>query len=1077
MQYARDHALLHKYVPVVLTGIVVIVFTLLTPFIASPANLFTDEDIARAKEHVRVEPLRSYAERLRSSNPGHEAAAILYSLTGEPVFATAAKASVKEDTAYLRQYVPYMVDIWILRSPFKAVSALITYDLTCDSGIYSDEEAADIHDTLSWTIDHYLNRGTAHIGSGFMFQTDYIPEDMDDWVIANMNVHRLLAVGLYGLVFPDDPRADEIVKYAVDYFERVLSLGARPGGAWAENPRYAEGVLKELYILATVLKNAGERDFFADSRFQGLLSFFAESIPAPGITHPYRPLMVAADDAHWWESRTAILSWAASRFEDHDPDKAGEMMWCWRNQDSPLVPESLLFVDPAIESKRPSYGSYLPGMGYVVFRDRFAEPDETFFFATFGPEYGTSNRTMHHAPKHGDFSLIWRGHPVMLTRGCSSYVWSRRMRDQVDFAGSLVTYDDAGNSIEIPERRYDIPALEVNEGVEESLARDYYSDGVTHYISAETFNYAAGEVRNWDSCLPAPFNVRHFLFLKPDVFVIWDQVRSSWPMQWNIHLPATDVNQTETGFVTTNEDGISLAVDFVQDTRRDITIDWPLESIRADWPLVLSLKYGKGTFVFNALDITRQILHTKNEGARRILNNIISFPRRPESIGLIETDGQTSAVLDQLGYNYTLLSYDDLAGDLSRFDSIMAGQFAVLVRDRDMWDYREKLWRYVEDGGVCLWMYQYAWGWKPGDLSGPGYFPKTLMVGEGTSVVWGEGIELDCPVTMNDSPLWDAPDRITSHDWEGWAVGEPDTFKVMPIYPVLPNTDRARNIPVYYSDYWQVLASARKTYNITPPQTRSRFGPYRWIKAHHEPSDDFLTVLRPFSGDSPRARIADRGERDVTISQDGSTWRILTGNHDGIIATLTAMRYASPGDGADTNAEPLELLAVDALTVQAGSLPFVFDAPATIHLDMSPDEWCGTLSSLEGCSVSLPRNFDRVTIDGKRTKMLSDGHMVKFRIDPGEFSFRTEGNELHLERTACCARLEVRSPDGQPMQWVQVLKELPDDEGTWFQGATDRNGALTMRWTGDLRQTVILKDGDKKTVKEIGPGIQKLTFK
>ena len=90
-------------------------------------------------------------------------------------------------------------------SPGRVVSATLAYDMTKDSGVYSEEDIREIRETLSWCIDHYLNRGTDHLGKGFIYQTDYIPEDMEDWVIANMNVHRLLAVGLYGLVFDDDP--------------------------------------------------------------------------------------------------------------------------------------------------------------------------------------------------------------------------------------------------------------------------------------------------------------------------------------------------------------------------------------------------------------------------------------------------------------------------------------------------------------------------------------------------------------------------------------------------------------------------------------------------------------------------------------------------------------------------------------------------------------------------------------------------------------------------------------------------------------------------------------------------------
>ena len=111
-----------------------------------------------------------------------------------------------------------------------------------------------------------------------------------------------MAVGLYALVFPEEPRSKEIVRYAVEYFERILSLGSRPGGAWSENPRYAGGVLQRLYMLAAALRNTRERDFFEDDRFKKMLGFFAESIPAPRMEGPDRPTMLAAADSHWWES-------------------------------------------------------------------------------------------------------------------------------------------------------------------------------------------------------------------------------------------------------------------------------------------------------------------------------------------------------------------------------------------------------------------------------------------------------------------------------------------------------------------------------------------------------------------------------------------------------------------------------------------------------------------------------------------------------------------------------------------------------------------------------------------------------
>lgn len=1054
---------------------------------ADAAVLVTDSELALAKKHITEEPLRSYLTKL-AANQNTDAAPILYLLTGDNRYAELSRKHVLDDLEYLREYIPYMVDIWILKSPGRAVSAIMAYDMTRESGLYTDEDMKNIRETLGWTIEHYLNRGKDHLGKGFIYQTDYIPEDMDDWVIANMNVHRLLAAGLFGLVFSDDPRSKDITAYTENYYERILSLGSRPGGAWAENPRYMGGVLQELYMLASALKNTGKRDFFTDERLRVMFGFFAESIPAPCIEHPARPLMVAADDAHWWENRSTILSWAAARYADKEPRAAGEWMWCWNNQGSPLTPESLLFVNPEIAEQKPAYTSYLPGMGYAVLRDRFGAPDETFFFTTFGPEYGTANKTMHHAPGHGDFSIIWRGHPLFLTRGCASYVWSRRMRDQTDFLRSVVTYDGAGSSIEIPERRFSGPANEVNTTVDESLFTDYFSDGITHFVSGATFDYVSGECRDWDMSLPASFSQRHFLFLKPDVFLVWDQVRSSYPLQWNLHMPADNVRQNGNSIQIDTPDGVSLTLDFLQDEPLDFTLDWPLESIRAEWPLVLSLDWGKGKFIFNDLDIARQIIDHDQPGARKIFENLMSYPSRPKTIGLIETDGQTAQVLDKLGFAYELLDYDDLAGDLSRFDRIVVGHFAVLVRDRDMFDYREKLWKYVENGGVCYWAYQYAWGWKPGDTSGPGYFPKTLMVGEGTSVVWGEGIELDRPVTTDGGAVWKAPNAIAQSDWDGWHVGQPDTFKVMPLYPILTNTDRARNIPVYYSDYWTVHASALKTYNITPPQTRSRFGPYRWLKIHHAPSDDYLCVLRPSEKGKPSASILKRAENEAVIEENGYVWWFLSGTHTGINATMTLfgfnsgrLSYTTDEKGGKTifpqerlGVEPDEILLVDAMSAEIGGKRYSFDTPATFHLNRA--DGTGKIAVQDECTAVLPWKLDRATVNGKRLRIRADNNGSTITIPAGEYTFTFRDTQLDMTKTTNIAHISVSGTNGSPVQWVHVSSVLDKSGRTQFQGATDKNGSLVIRWQGGESQDIILKK-DNSTIKQIiRPGKQKIVF-
>jgi hypothetical protein len=1063
-------------------------------FIELPAYgavLVTDTELAKAKTNLTKEPLQSYFQKM-SSGDGGSAAPVLYLLTGEQKYAMKARSSTLESMDYLRKYIPYMVDIWILRSPYQAVSAILAYDMTKDSGVYTDEDRRKIEDTLSWTITHYLNKGKDHLGKGFLYETDYIPEDKEEWVTANMNVNRLLAVGLYGLVFPGDPRSKDIVRYSSDYFERILSLGSRPGGAWNENPRYAGGVLQQLYLLAAALKNAGVHDYFQDDRFRKMLGFFSETNPVPAMEGTNRPTMLAADDSHWWENQGVILGWAASRYAESDSKMSGEWIWSWQNLGSPLTPESLLFVNPGIAPVKPSYASCLPGMGYVLFRERFDHKDESFFFATFGPEWGTSNNTMHHQPNHGDFSLIWRGFPLSLTRGAASYVWSRRMLDQVDYSHSVVTFDGAGKTLAIPEKKYSGPAVEVDQTIDENLARDYYPDGVAHFLSTSGFDYASGEVSNWDIGLPAAFNRRHFIFLKPDVYIIWDQVRSSYPLQWNFHIPAENVTSSGNTITLTNREGVKLAVDFLQEKPLDFTLDWPTESLREDWPMVLRCPYGKGMFIFNALDIARQVLYQNHDGARRILENILSYPARPKHIGLIETDGQTEQILKRLGMRYELLDYKALAGDLSRFDRIIVGQFAVLVRDRDMADYREKLWKYVENGGVCYWAYQYAWGWKPGDDSGPGYFPKTLMVGEGTSVLWGEGIELWRPVTMDKDPIWNSPNRITMKDWEGWAVGQPDTFKVMPLYPILPNTDRARNIPVYYSDHWKVLASALRTYNINVPQTRSHFGPYRWIKIHHQPSEDYFAVLRPWkegvNGSKSPAEILKGAGTDAIISQGADTWRILLGNHPGITGTLALLKYQkdqvpstvlSGKKAIDDNSlsaiTPGEIFLVDTREAIIGSLSFRFRNPATFYFITVSNS--GSLSLLEESKINLPWKLTKAELDGSNLSCETNADGTSLTLPAGEYTFSLTGESIVFNLKNHTGQVEVVDAGNKPVQWVHVFRGLSGNDRTLFQGATDPKGRVSLRWEGTAEQQISLEKDGKTMRMTLKPGMQKVVWK
>ncbi len=251
------------------------------------------------------------------------------------------------------------------------------------------------------------------------------------------------------------------------------------------------------------------------------------------------------------------------------------------------------------------------------------------------------------------------------------------------------------------------------------------------------FEYAAGDVQNWDVGLPAAFNTRHFIFLKPDVFVIWDQVRSSYPLQWNLHIPAESVTSAGKSIRIANREGVNLSLDFLQDEPLDWTLDWPLESIRADWPLVLRCPYGKGMFVF-----TRS---TSPSGARREPRGpkkswrTFSLPAKPTKSA--HRDRRPEPRRCGQGTACPTNSSITSPGGDSPGSTARVGQFAVLVRTATC-STTAKALEVLQTAASAMGL-PVRLGMEARRHVGPGNISRNPHGGRGTSRSWGEGIEHD----------------------------------------------------------------------------------------------------------------------------------------------------------------------------------------------------------------------------------------------------------------------------------------------------------------------------------------------
>jgi LmbE family N-acetylglucosaminyl deacetylase len=118
------------------------------------------------------------------------------------------------------------------------------------------------------------------------------------------------------------------------------------------------------------------------------------------------------------------------------------------------------------------------------------------------------------------------------------------------------------------------------------------------------------------------------------------------------------------------------------------------------------------------------------------------------------------AGLQQLGADVQLLGEQELAtGDLSRFTAIMTGTRAYAVRE-DLKTYNRRLLDYVKDGGNLIVLYN-TQEFVP-NLYAP--YPAELPPGA------EEVSEEDSPIQIlaPDAPVLNAPNRITSADFDNW---------------------------------------------------------------------------------------------------------------------------------------------------------------------------------------------------------------------------------------------------------------------------------------------------------------------
>jgi LmbE family N-acetylglucosaminyl deacetylase len=150
----------------------------------------------------------------------------------------------------------------------------------------------------------------------------------------------------------------------------------------------------------------------------------------------------------------------------------------------------------------------------------------------------------------------------------------------------------------------------------------------------------------------------------------------------------------------------------------------------------------------------------------------VALPARLNVAYVPGVGDNVSPILQQLGAPLTIVEPDEIPQtDLSRFTAIVVGPRAYQV-SQTLQDNNDYLLAYVRNGGRLIVQY------GQGEMQRPGIMPYPITLQQRAERVTDE----NAPVTFTDpqSPLLNAPNKITQDDFKGWvqerATYMPSTF-------------------------------------------------------------------------------------------------------------------------------------------------------------------------------------------------------------------------------------------------------------------------------------------------------------
>ncbi len=872
----------------------------------------------------------------------------------------------------------------------KMYEALVMYDLVSTLNLFNEEEKASLKKSLNTVLAYYVDSGICD------WEDEY-------WSLGVTPMRIVACAALYALNFPDDPNSERYLNHSRLYLQKNLTSSIDSYGAWvSDSPGYAGYAIEYIIVTAKILRNNGFHDYFLNPRLKNLLLYEMKLLPpqqSPLVRNVF--MIHGAGQTDPGRNYGVKAASAATDIYPYFPDEASNIIWYWNQCGNPSDALGVLFIDTSIPYMLPDNGSGPAGGGTAVLRDNFTRPDESVVFTGFGDADGVPDRERHDHSDHGDFSFVWKGIPVVVHDGYSPVGCSESLMNSHAWRHSIVGYDSAGDSPVVPVTT--IPKHSAVVDTTETIAvADMYTDGLSQFLTTEMVDYAAGTVRLSESGMPIPGHLRHFLFIKPDALLIYDQFTAPFPVEWNLWMPVdNDLAEGNLLKLFTAND-VELQVLFAGDSSVDYTVEKPAPEKKADWPLVMRTEYGSGQVTYVAIDVFAEGF-TDSPTAKSFLENMVYQNGEPLENGIVTANQTLHEQLTALGLRFDYIMPSELSYlDLAKYSMLLIDVPERGVDESELNSNIGKLHEYIASGGHTVWINGSSGSMRS---AGTGFIPDILELNdcdaELSKMEWtGESLK------VNEDPLWLQPNIIAGDSFLSWITGLPEDESERGDMLISSKT-----MPASWSDSWKILASADITYPARSFSNEELGEPSR-ISVKHTSGNEFFTLLLPRkTGEPYRFNVRENDRGYVLFEDPVTTWEVKAGETDWTDANLS-IRISSEG-GFET------LYAFDATVMTTESDEIIAEAPLSIYYSSKDDTGIITTNSNNGFRYSR-------------------GGM---KIHAGEIQFSGLKDELIVERVAYVTTLRVLNIRRDPVPRARVSLN-----GS-FIGVTGEDGTLPIRWS------------------------------